>query len=102
MKDEGRRMKFLTPSPTHPITKKEGEMELPRNGRSQNEIMSQLRAWKEKDVRWQDGKVFSLVYSAGEEAQSVLKEAYNLFFSDNMLNPTAYPSLRRCETEVVA
>ncbi|MFQ5421925.1 MAG: pyridoxal phosphate-dependent decarboxylase family protein, partial [Anaerolineae bacterium] len=77
-------------------------MELPRNGRSQNEIMSQLRAWKEKDVRWQDGKVFSLVYSAGEEAQSVLKEAYNLFFSDNMLNPTAYPSLRRCETEVVA
>lgn len=77
-------------------------MELPKNGRTKEDVLSQLRAWKKDDVRWQDGKVFSLVYSAGEEAQSLLKEAYTLFFSDNMLNPTAYPSLRRCETEVVA
>ncbi len=77
-------------------------MELPEHGRARDEILSQLRAWKEKDVRWQDGRVFSLVYSAGEEAQTLLKEAYTLFFSDNMLNPTAFPSLRRCETEVVA
>jgi glutamate/tyrosine decarboxylase-like PLP-dependent enzyme len=32
----------------------------------------------------------------------LLKEAYTLFFSENGLNPTAFPSLRGFETEVIA
>lgn len=60
-----------------------------------------MRAMRDDDVQWRDGKVFSLVFSAGEEAADLLKEAYTLFFSENGLNPTAFPSLRRFETEVV-
>ncbi|MCO5243028.1 MAG: hypothetical protein M9927_04210 [Anaerolineae bacterium] len=32
----------------------------------------------------------------------LLKDAYGMFFSENGLNPTAFPSLRRFETEVIA
>lgn len=77
-------------------------MQLPSKGKSKNAVLSQMTAWRKNDVRWREGKVFSLVFFAGEEASSVVKEAFNLFFSENGLNPTAFPSLRRFETEVVA
>jgi len=60
-----------------------------------------MRQMKHEDVRWRDGRVFSLVYYAGDDVLNVLKEAALLYFSENALNPTAFPSLRRMETEVV-
>jgi glutamate/tyrosine decarboxylase-like PLP-dependent enzyme len=61
--------------------------------------MEQLR---DQDARWQDGKTWSLVYDAGEALTDFLKEAYSLFFSENGLNPMAFPSLKRFEAEVVS
>ncbi|OGO36741.1 MAG: sphingosine-1-phosphate lyase, partial [Chloroflexi bacterium RBG_16_57_11] len=37
-----------------------------------------------------------------DEVSGILQEAYNMFFSENGLNPMAFPSLRKFETEVVA
>jgi glutamate/tyrosine decarboxylase-like PLP-dependent enzyme len=54
------------------------------------------------DVQWRQGQVFSLVFDAGDEVNELAKAAYTTFFSENGLNPTAFPSLRRFETEVVA
>jgi glutamate/tyrosine decarboxylase-like PLP-dependent enzyme len=54
------------------------------------------------DVQWRQGHVFSLVFDAGDEVNELAKAAYTTFFSENGLNPTAFPSLRRFETEVVA
>src|SRR5436853_634166 len=48
------------------------------------------------------GPPWSLVYNAGEEVEELLKQAYLAFFSSNALNPMAFPSLRRFETEVLA
>jgi glutamate/tyrosine decarboxylase-like PLP-dependent enzyme len=53
-------------------------------------------------VQWRHGQVFSLVFSAGDEVNDIAKTAYTTFFSENGLNPTAFPSLRRFETEVVS
>jgi glutamate/tyrosine decarboxylase-like PLP-dependent enzyme len=61
--------------------------------------MAALRAG---DVRWRDGRVFCLVFHGGEEIESLLQRAYTMYFSENGLNPTAFPSLRKMETEVVA
>jgi glutamate/tyrosine decarboxylase-like PLP-dependent enzyme len=61
-----------------------------------------MKAARDKDVRWREGRVFSLVFNAGDEVSDVLKEAYLLFFAENGLNPTAFPSLKKFETEVVA
>jgi glutamate/tyrosine decarboxylase-like PLP-dependent enzyme len=65
-------------------------------------VLKEMRGLRRDDVRWRDGRVWSLVFHAGEDVSDLLKEAYGLFFSENGLNPTAFPSLRRLETEVVA
>jgi sphinganine-1-phosphate aldolase len=75
---------------------------LPQQGRSRDELLDEMGGFRRADANWQDGRVFSLVFPAGEEAGQLLKDAYTLFFSENALNPTAFPSLRRLETEVIA
>src|SRR5512147_2800884 len=75
---------------------------LPTHGRSKTEVLDTMKAARDKDVRWREGRVFSLVFNAGDEVNDVLKDAYSLFFSENGLNPTAFPSLKKFETEVVA
>lgn len=44
----------------------------------------------------------SLVFDPGDEIRDFVKQAYTRFFSENALNPSAFPSLRRFENEVVA
>lgn len=75
---------------------------LPFQGISKDEVLERLRALKDQDAAWRHGRVFSLVYYAGDDVLEVLKEASLLFFSENALNPLAFPSLRQMETEVVA
>ncbi len=77
-------------------------IELPRQGLSRAAILAQMEDARAHDVHWQQGQVFSLVFSAGDEVNELAKTAYTAFFSENGLNPTAFPSLRGFETEVVA
>ncbi len=75
---------------------------LPQHGLSRSTILAQMDAARAHDVHWRQGQVFSLVFDAGDEVNELAKTAYTTFFSENGLNPTAFPSLRRFETEVVA
>lgn len=79
----------------------ESHISLPTKGNSKTDVLARMQAWRQDDLDWRDGRVFSLVFHAGSEAGDLLKEAYNMFFSENGLNPTAFPSLRRFETEVI-
>jgi glutamate/tyrosine decarboxylase-like PLP-dependent enzyme len=74
----------------------------PARGLPKDQILQTMHAARANDVKWHDGKVFSLVFHAGDEIDDLLKEAYTMFFAENGLNPTAFPSLRRFETEVIA
>ena len=76
--------------------------QLPRTGTDANTILSTMRSLRDRDVRWEEGRVFSLVFHAGEELAAFTREAYATYFSENGLNPSAFPSLRRMENEVVA
>lgn len=76
--------------------------QLPAHGRPRTEILETMEAARDHDVHWRDGKVWSLVFHAGDDVSAVAKDAYVAFFSENGLNPTAFPSLRKFETEVVA
>ena len=75
---------------------------LPQKGRPKSEVIAAMSAVRDHDVKWRQGKAFSLVFHAGEDVSDLLKEAYTLFFSENGLNPSAFPSLRKFETEVVS
>ncbi len=74
----------------------------PPRGRSKDEILAEMRAARDHDVAWRNGRVFGLVYQLGEDVEDLLQRAYTLFFAENGLNPAAFPSLRKFETEVVA
>ena len=76
--------------------------ELPKQGWSRKDVLSTIRALKAQDVDWRGGRVFSMVYYAGEDVEALLEEASRLYFAENALNPGAFPGLRRMETEVVA
>lgn len=69
---------------------------------SAESVLDRMKALRERDVRWQEGKTWSLVYHAGDEVTELLKQAYTLFFSENALNPMAFPSLKELEAEVVS
>ena len=55
-----------------------------------------------RDVRWREGRAFSLAYNAGPDALAVAEEAYRRFSGENALSTDAFPSLKHIQAEVVA
>lgn len=77
-------------------------MKLPESSLSPALVLDALERLRDHDARWRDGRTFSLVYYGGDELLTLLHDAYGKFFSENALNPMAFPSLRRMETEVLS
>jgi sphinganine-1-phosphate aldolase len=75
--------------------------QIPQKGLRREDVMERLRAAKKDDLKWKDGKSFCLIYYPGDEKASMIQEAYNLYFTENALNPMSFPGLRKFETEVV-
>ncbi|MBL9007495.1 MAG: aspartate aminotransferase family protein [Myxococcales bacterium] len=75
---------------------------LPEQGLDRDAILAELHALREKDVRWHDGRTFSLVYHVSDDHTELLRQAHAVFFSENALNPGAFGSLRQLETQVIA
>jgi glutamate/tyrosine decarboxylase-like PLP-dependent enzyme len=74
---------------------------IPTVGIDEQTLLDSMESYRDGDVRWEDGRVFSLIYDAGPEHRALLTKAHNLFFSANGLNPMAFRSLKRMEAEVV-
>ncbi|MFM8625610.1 MAG: pyridoxal phosphate-dependent decarboxylase family protein [Actinomycetota bacterium] len=64
-------------------------------------VLERLEQMRTNDVRWREGRAFSLAYSAGPEVLALAEEAYRRFSGENALNMAAFPSLRRMHQEVV-
>lgn len=78
------------------------QVEFPQKGISREEIFNMLNSIRAGDADWKHGRMFSLVYNAGEEVERLAAEAYALFMNENALSPFAFPSLLKMETEVVS
>ncbi|MCU1396339.1 MAG: PLP-dependent enzyme glutamate decarboxylase [Ilumatobacteraceae bacterium] len=76
-------------------------MALRTTGLSPDEAMSALEAMKGHDVRWREGRAFTLTYHGGDEVVALAERAYRLFSGENALNVEAFPSLRTIQAEVV-
>ena len=74
---------------------------LPEKGVPRQELFQGMRARKAKDADWRGARTWSLIYPAGEEVDSILSEANNLYLYENALNPFKFPSLREMEVDVV-
>ena len=75
---------------------------LPKQGFDAQTILHTMQELRGDDAAWSEGKCWALVYSAGEEVTDVLRQAFSMFLTENALNPTAFPSLKQMEAEVVA
>ena len=64
-------------------------------------MIAELRAKRGDDVRWAEGRAFSLVYDGGPSVHDVAEQAARLFLHENALNTIAFPSLGQIQSEVV-
>lgn len=76
-------------------------MKLPQQGARPEDILASLQARKSGDVPWSEGRVFAYIYDAGEEAKQLLMDAFNLYFMENGLDPTSFPSCMELERDVI-
>ena len=75
---------------------------IPEQGTDPAAVLAQLEERRHGDLKWREGRAFSLVYNPGPEALELAKESYARFSTENMLNLDAFPSLRRMQTELMS
>ncbi len=75
---------------------------LPAEGRPRDDVLRELRGFGADDPDYRHGRLWSLVYWLDEDYERFLGEAYQSFASANALNPGAFRSLKRFESEIIA
>ncbi len=74
---------------------------IPANGIDHKELLERMKSMGATDADWRNARTWSMVYFAGDEHLEFIKQAHNLFFSENALNPMAFQSLKQMEADVV-
>jgi glutamate/tyrosine decarboxylase-like PLP-dependent enzyme len=77
-------------------------VKIPEHGLRREQIFEQLERYRENDTPWREGRTWAYVYDPGPEAESVIKDAFASYLSENGLDPTAFPSALQMENEVIA
>jgi sphinganine-1-phosphate aldolase len=81
---------------------KPSKISFPEKGQAASDLISEMKTIKSKDTSWRDGKMFGYIYYPGKEVAKVIEEAYQMFSSENALNPSLFISLKKFENEIVA
>ena len=74
---------------------------LPAHGLDADAVMSRLDEFSADDRDWRGGRVFSLVYSGGDDVLDLLTRASNRFSAENALNTMAFPSLGWMQHDII-
>jgi len=76
-------------------------MQIPEQGWKKEEVFATLQSYKAYDLDWKSGRVWAYVYDPGDETAQVVRDAYNMFLTENGLDPTVFPSMLKLETDIV-
>src|SRR5580658_7090853 len=74
---------------------------MPAHGLPRGEVMQKLITMKQDDQDWRGGRVFSLVYSAGDDVHELLSDALALYSAENGLNVLAFPSIGTMQHDII-
>ena len=74
---------------------------LPDHGLDADQVLARMEGLKVDDRDWRGGRVFSLVYSAGDAVHDLLEQAATLYSAENALNTGVFPSLGRMQQDIV-
>ena len=77
-------------------------MTLPETGRDETEVLTDLRGFAEGDPDYKSGRLWSLVYHLDDAHDDFAAAAYRQYSSANGLNPAAFQSLKRMESQIVS
>ncbi len=77
-------------------------MKISKKGMPEEELFSRLEAFKENDLKWQEGRAFGYVFDPGKDAMAIGKKAYSAYLSENGLDFTVFQSLQKLEKELAA
>jgi glutamate/tyrosine decarboxylase-like PLP-dependent enzyme len=77
------------------------DITIPKKGTARTKVLTMLKEYAKDDPDYKKLKTWSLVYFLGDEHTDFLLKAYGQYLSANGLNPMAFKSLKRLETEVV-
>jgi sphinganine-1-phosphate aldolase len=75
---------------------------LPAHGVDADQVLARMGELRADDRDWRGGRVFSLVYSAGDDVHRLLERAATLYSAENALNTTVFPSLGRMQRDIVS
>lgn len=75
---------------------------LPSKGRAPDEVLQDLEGFRADDPAYKDGRLWSLVYHLDDAHDDFAAAAYRKYSSANGLNPAAFQSLKRMESEVIS
>ena len=74
---------------------------LPAHGLDADAVLARLDDLAADDRDWRGGRVFSLVYNAGDEVLDLLSRAAARYSAENALNTMAFPSLGWMQHDIV-
>lgn len=75
---------------------------LPERGRAPDEVLDALAGFAADDPDYRRGRTWSLVYHLDDAHEDFAARAYRMYSSANGLNPAAFRSLKRLESEIVS
>lgn len=75
---------------------------LPQMGRDADDILLELGEFARDDPDYKSGRTWSLVYHIDEAHDDFAAKAYRKYASANGLNPAAFQSLKRMESEIIS
>lgn len=76
--------------------------QFPQHGLSAEEVLRQMEAARAHDVDWRGGRINVYTHFAGDDVLDLAKDASRLFFSENALGQSAFPSLKKFESDVIS
>ncbi len=74
---------------------------LPTHGLDAEGVLALMADLRIEDLDWRGGRVFSLVYSAGDQVHELLGRAAGLYSAENALNTMVFPSLGWMQHDIV-
>jgi sphinganine-1-phosphate aldolase len=74
---------------------------LPAHGSDPSAVLARMGELRADDRDWKGGRVFSLVYSAGDDVHDLLERAANLYSAENALNTGVFPSLGWMQHDII-
>lgn len=70
-------------------------------GIAKDKLFKTMDSYRGEDKNYKAGKIFNLVYYVSDDFEHMLQEANSKFFSENYLNPMAFKSLKKMESEII-